>query len=137
MATRTMTLPSNLPADRNGKLYPHELVMVLFPAVGMLALHRNAARAWNAMALMLWHELGRYHQITAVSPGDVYRTFDMQETLFFQRFWRVITSTITKVYKGIRYWLKPGAAKGSDGNRGDIRAGITKIPANQNKITGL
>jgi len=51
MSTRAMTLPSNLPADRNGKLYPHELVMVLFPAIGMLALHRNAARCWNAMAL--------------------------------------------------------------------------------------
>lgn len=110
MSTRTMTLPSNLPADRNGKLYPHELVMVLFPAIGMLAMHRNAARAWNAMALMLWHELGRYHQITAVSAGDVYRPFEWQERLFFQRFWRLITSTITKVYLGIRYWLKPGMA---------------------------
>ena len=44
MPKHSMILPANLPADRNGKLYPHELVMVLFPAIGMLAMHHNAAR---------------------------------------------------------------------------------------------
>jgi hypothetical protein len=111
MPKHAMTLPADLPVARNGRLFPHELVLVLFPGVGMFGLHRRAARCWNMMALACWNDLGRGDQLTCVSAADVYRTFDIQERVFFMRFWRLVTSTIKRIYQGITYWKKPGVAQ--------------------------
>ena len=139
-----MTLPSDLPVARNGRLFPHELQLVLFPGVGMLGIHRNAARCWNMMALVCWNDLGRGDQITAVSAADAYRTFDIQERVFFIRFWRIMSTMIRRVYQGITYWKKPLVAQvatpGTSNHGWGLAIDIGVWPATANgktKVQGL
>ena len=89
----------------------------------VLALHR-APRLLERHGA---HLAGTSSAATTRSPPSRFRrrlpTVRWQERLFFQRFWRLITSTITKVYLGIRYWLKPGMANAGDAGHVEPRVG--------------
>lgn len=68
----------------NGKLGPCDLVSVFFPNVGHMSMAKNAARAWAWLAVTCQQATGAL--LTATSAGDVYRSLDMQTTVFLQRY---------------------------------------------------
>lgn len=104
----TFQRPADLHPEQNGKLFPNQVVPVLFPGIGMLTLHALCAQAWNVMALIAQLETGR--TMTCTSAADALRTFALQERAFFTRYGRpynpLTMTTSSKVYQNLRYWLR-------------------------------
>lgn len=104
-----MRYPSDVRPEQNGLLRPEQLQPVMAPGWGMITLHPHAARAFNALQFFCW--LATNQQISVASPADGYRIFAVQESVFFQRFWRVMSTLVRRVYKGVVYWKKPIVAQ--------------------------
>jgi LAS superfamily LD-carboxypeptidase LdcB len=104
-----VTRPTNLVGVPNGQLPFTLLKPVYFPGVGHLSLHPQAARAWNAMAVVCFAETGQ-----KLSTTGTYRSYDQQVQLFNQRMspiYNPITcTTTTRFWNKKRYWLKRGFA---------------------------
>lgn len=98
-------LPADLVWASNGKLTT-QLVDAHFDGRGTLRLHHEAARAWNALYAGCMGDTGI--ALTAVSAGDVYRTYAQQQQVFLQRYTTSRVSSSSKMWNGTRYYLKPG-----------------------------
>jgi len=100
-----VVMPADLRNVQNGKLPFTLLTPVYFPGVGHLSLHPQAARAWNAMAVVCFAETG-----VKLSTTGTYRSYDAQVQVFNQRMspvYNPITcTTTTRTWNGKRYWLK-------------------------------
>jgi hypothetical protein len=106
-----MTLPSGLPLDRNGKLYPSELTRVEFVGRGFGDVHILAARAWNCLVLMCKLETGM--TLTVTSTADAYRRYWIQEYVFRDRYrtpWSPICTWQSKLWNGVRWFKRLGVA---------------------------
>jgi D-alanyl-D-alanine carboxypeptidase/Putative peptidoglycan binding domain len=104
-----VTLPADLTNADNGKLTDDQLVLVAFPGKGNGRLHRQTARAWEAMSTWCLRETGVTLTITSVA--DAYRTYEQQKQAFLQRYTTTpIAGTSSKVWNGQRYYLKLGYA---------------------------
>lgn len=107
-------IPVKLPADLvgvpNGQLTT-QLVPVKFAGRGTLKVHKQYARAWNALVAECFEATGIV--LTAVSAGDAYRSFDSQELVFYARYTTtpVAGTTSIKSYKGQTWYLKKGLAQ--------------------------
>ena len=102
-----VTLPSDLTKQQNGKLVPCSLSGVYFNGVGHGSLHKNTARAWNALAVAAYAATGV--SITIASTADAYRSYDQQETVFRNRYRRVynpLTCTLDskRVWNGVTWY---------------------------------
>lgn len=81
---KPVVLPSNLKDVKNGQLGPCQLDAVFFAGVGHASMNRAAIRAWNALNISCFGATG--HWLTAVSLGDVYRSYESQVRLFKSRY---------------------------------------------------
>ena len=133
-----VTRPTNLVGVPNGRLPFTLLTPVYFPGVGHLSLHPQAARAWNAMAVVCFAETGQ-----KLSTTGTYRWYDAQVLLFNQRMspiYNPITcTTTTRLWNNKRYWLKRGfapCATPGTSNHGWALAVDTAI-AGPNKVLGI
>lgn len=99
---RPVELPEDLKGQKNGQLAPRLLV-----AVPGGKLHHAAASAWMKM-----HSAALRDGITLTptSPVDTYRPYEVQVGLFQTRYDRIPRQTDSKIWNGVRYWLKPGYA---------------------------
>lgn len=113
---------------RNGKLGPCQLTPVHFPGRGWLSMYSTAARAWTWVAAICKAETGA--DLTAVSAGDVYRSYEMQLRVFEQRY--------TPTYVPVRNVLVDGRG-GPDGKRWYKRRGVAAVasPGTSNHGYGL
>lgn len=99
---RPVELPDDLKGQENGKLDARLLVDI--PGG---KLHHAAAAAWMKMQ----QSAGKDGiTLAPTSVVDTYRPYSVQLALFQARYDRIPRSTDSKVWNGVRYWLKPGLA---------------------------
>ena len=107
-------LPADLSGSHNGKLWPSQVAPINLPGIGVGNLHKAAVDAFNCLFLVAKQETGQ--TITATSLGDAYRSYDMQKTVFLQRFSPTLkpgssSSSITRIGPDGKTWyirLSPG-----------------------------
>jgi LAS superfamily LD-carboxypeptidase LdcB len=103
-----MIRPTDLANALNGRLPDEMLTEVTFPGRGVGRLHRNAARAWKALAAKM-AEAG-YTITTSNARSDAYRTYLIQERTFLARY-RQVSHAVYYVLgrDSRRAWLRNGA----------------------------
>lgn len=116
--SRPITYPSDYDPASNGIVGAIALVSVYLPGVGLGQLHRNAARSWRAMQFVLWGQTGGTaggKQLTATSSVDTFRPLDVQTAAWNIRMTKTyvaaICTALSKVWNGVRWWLKRGYAQ--------------------------
>lgn len=99
---RPVELPEDLKGQQNGRLDSSLLVDI--PG-GQL--HHAAAAAWLKMVGAAQRD---GITLAPTSRVDTYRPYSVQVALFQARYDRTPRQTDSKVWNGVRYWLKPGLA---------------------------
>ena len=108
-------MPADLKQAKNGKLEP--ILLRSIEPSGQL--HHTAARAWGAMRTAA--------ALDGVVLGQVgtYRSYDTQVALFKQRYQlQANDSSTTRVWNGVRYWLRRGVAPASSPGRSNHGWGL-------------
>lgn len=137
-----VTLPTSTGTLVNGKLTPCQLTPMWFPGWDYLSLHPNAKRAFEALFVGVLAEFNI--RLTASSPGDAYRSLQLQETVFFQRY----TDTYLplrnvkedqRTYQGKTWYKRKGVAAVSSPGRSNHGLGIALDVAiwNGSKAVGI
>lgn len=105
---RQVVVPSVLNGTSNGKLPASILVATPGQAGGpTVLLVEPAARSWRALCAAA-KQAG--HTLKISGPSSAYRTYDVQVTLFKQRFTTSPVSSIRRVWNGQTWYLRPGNA---------------------------
>lgn len=99
---RPVKLPDDLQGQTNGKLDARLLV----PINGG-QLHHAAAASWKKMAAAAAKD---GVTLEPTSYVDTYRPYEVQERIFRERYDRVPRNSDSKVWNGVRYWLRSGYA---------------------------
>lgn len=99
---KPVTLPKDLQGQANGKLDQS-----LLSDIPGGRLHHAAADSWRKM---LAAAAADGLVLKPTSSADTYRLYAIQEALFKARYDRTPRNTDSKVWNGVRYWLKPGYA---------------------------
>lgn len=130
--TRSMRYPSDYNPKNNGILFLLSWVNVYLPGIGLGQMHPNAARHFRCMQFVLWGQTGGTNggkQLTATSAADVFRSRDVQTTVWYQRYTRIynviLTTTNSKIWQGVKWWLKRGMAQAAtpgSSNHGNLLA---------------
>lgn len=102
LPVKAVKLPADLAGQTNGKLDARLLTDI--PGGQM---HHAAATAW--LKLLARAKLAGV-TLEPTSTVDTYRPYAVQEQLFRTRYDRTPRNTDSKVWNGVRYWLKPGYA---------------------------
>ena len=76
--------PPDLSSTPNGKLWPSQLSPINLPGIGVGTMHPLMVRACNALFLVAKQETGQV--LTATSLADCYRNYEMQLSVFQQRY---------------------------------------------------
>jgi len=98
--------PTDLAGEHNGGITDSKMASLRSYPQGRL--HRLAATAYNAMQLAAFFD---GIELRPTSPADCYRTFAQQERTFRARYTTTrTTSSVTRTWQGVRWWLKPGSA---------------------------
>lgn len=106
---RTVTVPSVLAGQPNGKLAPSILLETPAPGVTWpCRLVAPAARAWRALSAAAQ---AAGHTLKPSGPSDSYRPYEVQERIFRQRFTTTpMATTAKRTWQGRTWYLKPGYA---------------------------
>lgn len=105
---RSVARPAALTGQANGRLTPGVLKATPGQAGGpVVELVEPAARAWRALCAAA---KGSGHTLKISGPGSAYRNLATQEAIFTQRYTTTPNGTPPRLWKGRRWYKRPGVA---------------------------